>query len=189
MKKGDFLKVNVSEWVPDPGEPRKKRKCDISTHLSKKRADHRNAILKDWAERLEPEIDPKVPENYISPFDKDKCAYCLVDKIGPTGDEFRPSTQRGRQNIVNCLPCCARCNSSKQDKCGSKLIEWIKEVNPKSRKEISVEQKVKIINWYKKNEKYLLIPLDTYDRKNRKKYTDMKAELDKRLNKIYKDFS
>ena len=189
MKKEEFLKVNESEWVPESGEPRKRRCCEPLTHFCKKRANHRNTILKDWAERLEPEIEPKVPENYNSPFDKGKCAYCLDKKIGPTGDEFRPSTQRGRQNEVNCLDCCSRCNSSKQDKCGSKLIEWIEEVNPKSRKEIPHKQKAKIINWYQQNEKYLLIPLDAYDRKNGKRYTAMKAELDEKLNKIYKDLS
>ena len=132
---------------------------------------------------------PKVPDDYTSPFDKDKCVYCLSDKIGPTGDEFRPSTQRGRYNDVNCLPCCGVCNSSKQDKCGSVLIEWIKQENPKKRIPIHVEQQEKIINWYQQNEKYLIIPNDTFDTKHQITYENKVNGLDDYLNKIYEDLS
>ena len=169
-------------WTPIEGISKKRRSCETKTHFSKKRADHRNAILKDWAERLEPVIEPKVPEDYISPFEADKCVYCLSLKIGPTGDEFRPSTQRGRQNKINCVPCCGTCNSSKQDKCGSALIQWIK-------KKLSVEQYEKIIDWYQQYEKYMLIPLDTFDVKNNKSYEVMELELDSRLNQRYEEFS
>ena len=172
----------MTSWVPIEGLTKKRRNCNTNTKFSKKRADHRNAILKDWAERLEPGIEPKVPEDYISPFDKDKCVYCLSHKIGSTGDEFRPSTQRGRQNKINCVPCCGTCNSSKQDKCGTELIRWIKSKSP-------IERQEKIINWYQQYEKYMLIPLDTVDFKNKKTYRDMVMELDDRLNKIYEEFS
>ena len=171
----DYLSKN------DPGPP--------GTKFSKKRANHRNVILKDWGERLEPQIEPKVPIDYTIPFETDKCAYCLTMHIGPTGDEFRPSSQRGRMNIVNCIPCCGRCNSSKQDKCGSVLIKWIKEENPKKRTQIKIEQQEKIINWYEENEKYLLIPRDTFDDKKNKTYGERLNELDARLNKIYEEFS
>jgi hypothetical protein len=173
---------SILSWIPIEGTPKKNRQSAINTKFSKKRADHRNAILKDWAERLEPFMEQKVPVDYISPFDKNKCAFCLSPKIGPTGDEFRPSTQRGRQNKINCLPCCGSCNSSKQDKCGSKLIKWIKEKSPPEQQEI-------IIKWYQQNEKYLLIPLDTIDAKHNKPYCVMETELDDRLNKVYEDFS
>jgi len=169
-------------WEPIEGSSKKKRNCKLKTKFSKKRADHRNAILKDWAIRLEPTIEPKVPEDYVSPFERDKCVYCLSSKIGPSGDEFRPSTQLGRQNKINCIPCCGMCNSSKQDKCGSILIQWIKDKSP-------IEQYTKIINWYQQYEKYMLIPLDTFDVKNNTSYKVMEMELDERLNKIYEDFS
>ena len=172
----------TSIWIPIEGEPKKKRSCDSNTRFSKKRADHRNAILKDKAIRLEPSIQPPIPHDYISPFDKDKCVYCLSSKIGPTGDEFRPSTQRGRQNKINCLPCCGRCNSSKQDICGSKLITWIQKISPTSQAE-------KIIAWYNKYEKYLLIPLDTFDSKAGKLYSQIVMELDEELNLFYEKFS
>ena len=109
---------NQNNWKPIEGLP-KQRRQGPGTKFSKKRADHRNAILKDWGERLEPQIEQKVPIEYTSPFDTDKCAYCLSEAIGPSGDEFRPSSQTGRMNIVNCIPCCGRYNSSKQDKCGT----------------------------------------------------------------------
>jgi 5-methylcytosine-specific restriction endonuclease McrA len=172
----------MDNWIPIEGTSKQRRMCTINTFLSKKRADHRNAILKDWAQRIEPTIDIQVPEDYISPFDTDKCLYCLSPKIGPTGDEFRPSTQRGRQNKINCVPCCGQCNSSKQDKCGSELIKWIKSKSP-------VEQYEKIIKWYQNNEKYMLIPEDTIDIKNNKLYKINLMELDSRLNYIYEDLS
>lgn len=180
--------TDQQNWEPIEGLPKQKR-TGPGTSFAKKRADHRNAILKDWGKRLEPQIEPQVPIDYISPFDRDKCAYCLSNNIGPSGDEFRPSSQRGRINKVNCIPCCGSCNSSKQDKCGSALIEWIKEENPKKRKPIMIEQQEKIINWYKANEKYLLIPLDTFDDKINKTYIERFNELDTDLNKIYEMFS
>ena len=186
--------TDQQNWEPIEGLPKQKRPGP-GTNFGNKRADHRNAIFKDWAERLEPKIEPKVPIDYTSPFDKDKCAYCLSSNIGPSGDEFRPSSQRGRMNKVNCIPCCGRCNSSKQDKCGSALIEWIKEENPKKinanclRRPIKIEQQEKIINWYKENEKYLLIPLDTFDDKTNKTYIERYNELDTCLNKTYEEYS
>ena len=169
-------------WNPIEGSIKQRRKCSINTQFSKKRADHRNAILKTWAERLEPVLDPKVPEDYIFTFDTDKCFYCLSRKIGKMGDEFRPSTQRGRQNKINCVPCCGSCNSSKQDKCGRALIQWIKFKSP-------IEQQEKIIKWYQEYEKYMLIPEDTIDNKHKKTYVINIMELDERLNKMYEDFS
>ena len=179
---------NQNNWKPIEGLPKQKRPGP-NTKFAKKRADHRNAILKDWSERLEPQIEPKVPIDYTNHFDTDKCAYCLTMCIGPSGDEFRPSSQRGRMNIVNCIPCCGPCNSSKQDKCGSVLIKWIKEENPKKRTPIKVDQQEKIINWYEENEKYLLIPPDTFDDKKNKTYREVLNELDTNLNKMYEEFS
>ena len=176
------METDLTMWKPIEGLIKKRRKCIINTKFSKKRADHRNAILKDWAERLEPSIEPKVPQDYISPFDIDKCVYCLSLKIGPTGDEFRPSTQRGRQNKINCVPCCGMCNSSKQDKCGNALIQWIKSKS-------QIEEHEKIIKWYHQYEKYMLIPLETFDIKYNKTYKVNEMELDERLNKFYEDFS
>lgn len=174
---------NIETWKPIEGVEKKKNRkgeCNINTTFSRRRADHRNAILKDWAKRLELTIEPKVPKDYKSPFDKSKCVYCLSPSIGPTGDEFRPSTQRGRQNKINCVSCCGKCNSSKQDKCGTKLIEWIKSKSP-------AEQYEKIIKWYQDYEKYMLIPENTIDPKNNKTYKTNEEELDERLNKIYED--
>tara|TARA_Y100000389_G_C17277337_1_gene421106 strand:+ start:133 stop:690 length:558 start_codon:yes stop_codon:yes gene_type:complete len=174
-------------WEPIEGLPKQKRP-GIGSKMAKKRADHRNTILKDWAESLEPKLEQKIPIDYKSPFDNDKCAYCLTSNIGKSGDEFRPVTQRGRYNIVNCIPCCGRCNSSKQDKCGNKLIEWIKEKNPKKRLPIKIEQQELIINWYKENEKYFLIPLDTLDSKKNKTYEERLNEIDDKLNRLYEEF-
>ena len=182
-----YHSTDQNNWEPIEGLPKQRREGP-GTKLSKKRADHRNAILKDWGEKLEPQIEPKVPIDYINPFDRDKCAYCLSNDIGPSGDEFRPSSQRGRMNIVNCIPCCGSCNSSKQDKCGTILIKWIKEENPKKRTQVKVEQQEKIINWYKENEKYLLIPLYTFDDKANKTYIERFNKLDTDLNKIYEMF-
>jgi hypothetical protein len=175
------VKVEMN-WNPIEGLPKQRRPYNLTTFLSKKRADHRNAILKDWAKRLEPIIEPKVPEDYISPFDKTKCIYCLSPRIGPTGDEFRPSTQRGRQNTINCVPCCGACNSSKQDKCGSVLIQWIKSKS-------QVEQYEKIIKWYQDHEKYMLIPDSIIDPKDNESYIIKVMGLDDRLNSVYDDFS
>ena len=169
-------------WIPVEGTPKKRRMCSVKTNFAKKRADHRNAILKDWAERLEKYIEPNVPVDYFSAFDSNKCVYCLSSKIGPTGDEFRPSTQRGRINKVNCIPCCGNCNSSKQDKCGSKLIEWIN-----NKPEILDERKIKIINWYQQNEKYMLISLDIIFPESQKTYKERVDGLDEYLNKIYSE--
>lgn len=174
------MSFNELKWTPIEGAPKKKRKCNINTKFSKKRADHRNAILKDWAIRLEPTLEPTIPENYISPFDKNKCAYCLSSKIGPSGDEFRPSTQRGRQNIINCIPCCGMCNSSKQDKCGTALLKWIKN-------KVSTKQQDIILHWYTQYEKYMIISLEAFDEKNKKSYNDVIEGLDDKLNKIYEE--
>jgi hypothetical protein len=178
------MKDNKPTWNPINGKPKKRRVCNVKTSFSKNRANHRNEILKTWAKRLESAIIPKVPENYVSPFEKNKCVYCLSTKIGPSGDEFRPITQRGRINIINCIPCCGMCNSSKQDKCGDTLIQWIKD-----RTEINIELKAYIIEWYQQYEQYMLIPLDTIDVKNRKTYAEIEEGLDERLNKIYEEFS
>ena len=69
------------------------------------------------------------------------------------------------------------------------LIEWIKKENPKKRTQIKIEQQEKIINWYEENEKYLLIPLDTFDDKKNKTYREILNELDTNLNKLYEEFS
>ena len=169
-------------WTPIEGIPKKRRQTELKTHLSKKRANHRNAILKDWAERLEYIIEPQVPVNYKSPFDKEKCVYCLSTTIGPTGDEFIPTTQRGRQNKINCVPCCGRCNSSKQDFCGRRLIQWIREKVPTDRQEI-------ILKWWEQHEKYLHIPIHIVDKKQNKPYSSMISQLDDDLNKFYDYFS
>ena len=70
-----------NNWTPIEGLP-KQRRPGPRTKFAKKRANHRNAILKDWSEWLEPEIEPKVPIDYTCPFDKDKCAYFFPPNIG-----------------------------------------------------------------------------------------------------------
>jgi hypothetical protein len=171
------------DWIPISGVAKKKRPCDVKTPFSKNRANHRNEILKTWAIRFESSIEPTIPNDYNYPFDKDKCLYCLSNKLGPSGDECRPVTQRGRVNKINCVPCCGLCNSSKQDKCGSSLLEWIHKL------QVDTAHKYKIIEWYKNNEKYMIIPDKTIDNKTGKRYVDMEAQLDERLNEIYIEFS
>jgi 5-methylcytosine-specific restriction endonuclease McrA len=173
----------MDSWLPIEGNSKVRRKCVTKTTLSSKRADHRNAILKDLAKRLETSVEPKVPLNYKHPFEKKKCIYCLSSKIGPAGDEFRPISQRGRINKVNCVPCCGTCNSSKQDKCGLDLVDWIK-------KKASPAQFEKIMNWYMEHEKYMLIPPDTVDIKHGKTYSELvDVWIDEQLNKMYELFA
>ena len=181
------MQTNQQEWKPIEGVGKKKRPCDTKTPFALKRADHRNAILKGWASKLESIIEPKVPTDYVSPFDTGKCIYCETKLTGcPTGDEFRPSTQRGRQNIVNRVPCCGVCNPSKQDKCGGMLIKWINETSPRgNRKPIRKEQQEKILRWFEENEKYMLIPLDTIDPDTGTTYEARVNEMDKQLNNFY----
>jgi hypothetical protein len=177
------IETIMKSWNPIEGVNKKKRKCNgINTRFSKKRADHRNAILKDWADSLESIIEPKVPDNYVSPFDANKCIYCLSSNIGSSGDEFRPSSQRGRQNIINCVPCCGMCNSSKQDKCGKALIQWICTRSP-------VEQQEKIIKWYYEYESYMIIPLNTYDNNKKQTYEERENGLDELLNAMYEQLA
>jgi len=175
-------------WTPFEGLAKQKRDGP-NTEFAKKRADHRNRILKDWAITIEPDIETKIPDNYVCPFDINKCVYCLSPNIGKSGDEFRPITQRGRMNRVNCLPCCGKCNPSKQDKCGTKLIEWITDPSPKTRAPIDIEQQEKLINWYRENEKYLIIPLDIRYNRDNKTYQEKIDNLDNDLNKFYEWFA
>ena len=86
-------------WKPIEGLPKQNRPGP-GTKFSKKRADHRNAILKDWGERLEPQIEPKVPIDYKSPFDTDKCAYCLSMSIGPSVIYFTSSNDEAFQSLL-----------------------------------------------------------------------------------------
>jgi 5-methylcytosine-specific restriction endonuclease McrA len=170
------------EWKPIEGVDKVRRNCLIKTTFAKKRADHRNAILKDIASRMESSISPRVPDDYKNPFDPKKCAYCGIDKIGKAGDEFRPISQRGRMNRVNCVPCCGACNSSKCDKTGVNLIAWLK---------ITCEEKQfeKIMKWYETNEKYMIIPLEAVDKNSGKCYSEIGDWIDERLNETYEIFA
>ena len=179
--------MNTEKWIPDEGVGKKlnrHKSCKVNTPFSKNRANHRNEILKTWALRLEPHIKNKIPDQYRYPFNSKKCLYCLSDKIGFSFDEFRPISQRGRMNIINCVPCCGACNSSKQDKCGLKLITWIN-----NRVGINEIHKKNIIDWYRENEQYMIIPDDTIDNKSCLTYRELVSNLDERLNKVYEDFS
>lgn len=170
-------------WTPIEGEKKKKRINTIGTNFSKKRSDHRNSILKDYAERLESTIYPKIPDDYRYEFDTKKCMYCKSEKIGKSYDEFRPITQRGRMNRINCVPSCGNCNASKNDKCGTKLIQWIDE-----RPQLSDEEKQNIKQWYEKYEKYMIIPLDTVFPESDITYEQKEAQLDIELNRFYEMF-
>ena len=169
-------------WVPREGTRKVKRHDPVCSVLSKKRADHRNAILKDWALSIEPVIYPAVPDDYISPFYKDSCTFCVNGKPGRAGDEFRAITQRGRMNRVNCIPCCGKCNQSKSQKTGTELISWIHNRVPAEKFQI-------IYEWYKENEKYMLIPEDTpFPNKEHGTYQERLANLDNELNAMYMKF-
>lgn len=178
-------------WNPIEGKAKKKRNINgKKTNFSEKIADHRNAILKDYANNYESYIEPKVPDNYESPFEKNKCIFCLENIAKKKSyDEFRPISQGGRMNKVNCNPCCGSCNSSKQDKCGSMLIKWIQEKNSKKRKLITEEQKKILLEWYQTYEKYMIIPNDTININYNKTYIDKISTLDEELNEMYIKFS
>ena len=103
--------------------------------------------------------------------------------IGKSGDEFRPITQRGRMNKINQVPCCGKCNSSKQDKCGDRLIKWINEND-----NIPTTRKTEIMEWFETYEKYMMIPYDQPDNLKDRTYEDMHASLDNDLNLIYNHF-
>jgi len=169
-------------WVPEEGSGKVRRSCPVKTVLSSKRADHRNAILKDIASGMESSILSQVPEEYKCPFDAKKCTYCGAGKIGSAGDEFRPISQRGRMNQINCVPCCGAYNSSKCDRTGAKLIEWLV-------KNCESEQYEKIMKWYEENEKYMIIPLDAVDKKTGKCYTELGEWIDESLNHCYTHFA
>lgn len=173
----------MKNWTPIPArwKKTKRQNKNIKSYLSKKRADHRSCIIKDWAKELESNLEPKVPGNYVSPFDENKCIYCLCKK-GKSPDEFRPSAQLGRMNIVNCVPCCGTCNSKKGSKCGTKLIEWIEKYDP-----ITPDNKEKIIKWYMENEKYMILDENTILKKYNKTIKVMiEEELDKILDNFYR---
>lgn len=177
--------LTIDGFKPIEGEPKKRRPCDVKSWFAKGRANHRNLILKDWAVKLEPKIEPQVPLDYVSPFDPTKCAYCLSSKLGKNHDEFRPISQRGRMNRVNCLPCCGDCNSKKQDKCGKNLLNWIKEYDP-----IPMVQKQLIISWWKDYEIYMLIPQYTFDAKRGMTYQEaVETWLDTELTKDMEKYS
>lgn len=172
------------QWIPIEGDPKQKRDCSIKIPFSNHKANHRNEILKTCAIRLESSIEPPIPDNYVSPFNPKICAYCLMPSKSGKFDEFRPISQRGRMNIVNCVPCCGKCNSSKQAKCGTILITWINK-NAK----IAPEQKKLILEWFQENEKYMIIPKDTIDSKTGETYEKKEQELDGKLNLLYQEFS
>jgi len=175
-------------WTPIPGNGKKNRQTNIKTTLSGKRADHRNSILKDWATRLENIMEPRVPSDYISPFGHEQCMFCLENLSNSKNiDEFRPISQRGRMNVINCNPCCGRCNQSKNDSCGDKLINWIKnvQIDDNKRTPVPPERAKMIIEWFKKYEKYMIIDVNTYDPLRNKTYYELENELDSRLNAFY----
>lgn len=173
-------------WYPIAGcKKQKRRKCD--TYFAKKMADHRNSILKDWAIKYEPHITPMVPQDYTSPFDKGKCIFCLCQVKNKAIDEFRSTKDKGRMNIVNCNPCCGKCNGSKSDRCGDKLVKWIKDGGHHERP-IHDEQKRLILEWYEENEKYMIIPDTTTVYGSEINYIEEYLSLDHRLNNIYKEF-
>lgn len=179
--------MNNAVWTPIPGNGKKKRQTGIKTTLSGKRSDHRNSILKDWATRLENKIEPQVPYDYVSPFDPKKCMFCLKKVSNKNIDEFRPITQGGRMNVINCNPCCGRCNQSKNDSCGNKLINWINnvEIDDNKRTPIPLERAKVIMEWFRKYEKYMIIDINTYDPLHNKTYYELEKDLDSRLDALY----
>ena len=176
---------HYNTFIPIEGSFRKSRK-KLDTNFAKKIADHRNAILKDWAIKYEIMIKPEVPKEYISPFEEGKCIFCLCEVGKNNIDEFRPVKDKGRMNRVNCNPCCGICNSSKSDKCGNKLVQWINNGGKKGR--ISDDQREKLMKWYISNEKYLIIPDSTKNTDNGMTYGEECASLDSRLNEVYEEF-
>ena len=190
MESKKKIRIVVQKWIPIEGLPKptngsRSKNCNSNTLFAKKRANHRNLLLKDLANYLEPNILQKVPEDYISPFEINKCAYCLSSKKkGSSGafcDEFRATSQHGRMNKVNCIPCCGTCNISKGDKSGSELIKWIKE-----KEQIQNKTKDKIINWYHQYEKYMIIPIDTIDIETKISYNVLFNGLDNKLDIMFK---
>lgn len=171
-------------WTPVEGEPRRPRDKSVKSLFAGRGGDHRNMYYKDIAIKLEPNILPHVPEQYKHPFEDDKCLYCMSDKIGQRGDEFRPISQYGRVNKVNCVPCCGRCNSSKNDKCGTKLLNWIDVsdfIDP-CRKQL-------IKGWYITNEWYMIASKDYYCETRNKTYEQIRSDLDAIIHKCYVDMS
>jgi hypothetical protein len=179
-------------WTPIPGTEKKNRQTCTKTTLSGKRSDHRNSILKDWATRLENTIEPQVPSDYTSPFDPKECMFCLkqLSKTKSKNiDEFRPISQRGRMNVINCNPCCGGCNPSKNDLCGNKLVNWIKnvEIDNNKRTPVPPERAKMIIEWFEKYEKYMIIDVNTCDALHNKTYYELEKDLDIRLDAFYKE--
>ena len=154
----------------------------IKTRLEKRRADHRNAHLKDVAEFLEPRILPIVPSDYKFPFSGKHCLYCETAVKKKTNiDECVPITKGGRMNSVNCVPCCGSCNSSKNNKDGKAFMDWLKEKVKPARRKL-------IIHWYYKYSHYMTIPDDQLVNGKFlfKDYID--HELDSILDEVYDRF-
>ena len=105
--------------------------------------------------------------------------------IGKSKDEFRPISQHGRMNIINCNSCCGSCNSSKNDLCGKELVHWIKNKGNKNR-QIPEENINKLLEWYYMYEKYMIIPINLYIKQCNKTYKDLENNLDEELNIFYK---
>lgn len=175
----------MESWMPIEGVGRRAKNNNVTSIFASKRPDHRNTILKDWAIRLEENIEPRVPPDYISPFNEKQCIFCTTILRKEGVDEFVPITQYGRMNKINKNPCCGKCNSSKSDKCGKKLINWIKnkgyEDNP-----IPEDRIDKLIEWYYTYEIYMIIPAKTFDKINNETYENLlEHKLDEMLDEFY----
>ena len=175
------------KWVDFPSEFKPEEpviKSDVINEtkslLSDHKADHRNVQLKDLAEDLERFLC--IPSEYISPFNKDECMYCGV-KVKPNkinSDEFRPITQKGRMNKINCVTCCGSCNSSKGDKTGYELLKWLNGDNIPNK-----QRKEAIVYWWVQNEKYMIIP-DNYKNEDGCDWYGLREKLDKASQDYYK---
>ena len=105
--------------------------------------------------RLEQSIKIQVPYDYVSHFKKDECIFCKRKIKKKNIDEFRPVSQGGRINKVNCNPCCGSCNSSKNDLCGNDLLNWIKNKG-NIKNPIPDDRIYELIKFYEENEKYMI---------------------------------
>ena len=110
----------------------------MTTEIRKKRANYINSMLKDLNKSCEPFITDQVHDNdkkkltNILGFNVHgkKCIYCCGVSNKSNTEEIIPITKNGRSNKMNIVTACGSCNSSKQDKVGKKLEEWLKDHSP-----------------------------------------------------------
>ena len=88
---------------------------------------------------------------------EETCVYCNQSTEGQkTTDEIIPCSEGGRMNKMNCVFSCRKCNSSK----GSNPIKLFVNKGGNKDRPIPTANRRKILNYVKRNKKYMKVPED-----------------------------